>query len=149
MKTMETGRTTGAYRLYPERTHQLVEPPFPSLCAHRGLSKACPENTLPAFAAAIACGAHEFDLWPSRDGVPVVCHDSSVDRTTNGKGNIAELDWDDIRRLDAGIRFGTVWESVRIPCLDEFFERSDGLVGLNIHIQGIGPDGNTIKRKMP
>ena len=57
------------------------------LCAHRGLSHACPENTLPAFGAAIALGVDEieFDLWLSADGVPVVCHDPRVDRTTDGE----------------------------------------------------------------
>lgn len=145
---IESHRRAGVYRPYSDRARLVAEAPFPRLCAHRGLSQACPENTLPAFAAAIACGAHEieFDLWPSRDGVPVVCHDGSVDRTTDGKGNIAELDWADIRRLDAGIRFGGHWEGVRVPRLEDVLEMTDGLVGLNIHIQGVGPGGDTIRR---
>ena len=79
---------------------------FPHLCAHQGLSLACPENTLPAFAAAMGAGAHEieFDVQTSRDGVLVVCHDDSVDRTTDGRGKVAELTWGEIRTLDAGIR---------------------------------------------
>lgn len=145
---VESHRRAAAYRPHPERARQVAEAPYPRLCAHRGLSQACPENTLPAFAAAIACGVHEieFDLWTSRDGVPVVCHDHSVDRTTDGKGSIAELDWDDIRRLDAGVRFGSAWGGTRIPRLEEVLELADGRVGLNIHIQGVGPDGSTIRR---
>src|SRR5438876_9015920 len=63
-------------------------PPFPRVCAHRGLSGLCPENTLPAFAAAVALGADEIelDVWASRDGELVVCHDDDVARTSNGKG---------------------------------------------------------------
>ena len=55
---------------------------LPGICAHRGLSGAMPENTLPAFAAAIAAGAQEieFDLFPSADGIPVVSHDPDLAR---------------------------------------------------------------------
>lgn len=147
-KLMESHRKPFAYRPYPERARQLAASPFPRLCAHRGLSQACPENTLPAFAAAIASGAHEieFDLWTSRDGIPVVCHDPSVDRTTNGSGSIAGLDWAHLRQLDAGSRFGDAWAGVRLPRLEEVLDMTDGLVGLNIHVQGVGPDGDTIRR---
>ena len=77
--------------------------------------------TLPAFAAAMAAGAHEieFDLWASRDDVLVVCHDAAVDRTTDGRGKVAELTWEEIRGLDAGIRLGDAWRGVRIPRLEE------------------------------
>lgn len=145
---IESHRRPAVYRERAERAQSVAVSPFPRLCAHRGLSQACPENTLPAFAAAIASGAHEieFDLRTSRDGIPVVCHDESVDRTTNGRGKVADLSWEDIRRLDAGIRFGEVWRGVRMPRFEEVLELTDGLVGLNIHISGVGPDGSTIKR---
>ncbi len=122
--------------------------PFPHLCAHRGLSHACPENTLPAFAAAIAVGAHEleFDLLASRDGVLVVCHDHSVDRTTDGTGEVEELNWEEIRNLDVGIRCGEVWRGVRMPRLEQVLDLADDRVGLNIHIKSEGPDGTTVKR---
>ena len=117
---MELHRRPAAYRPHPERACQLAESSFPRLCAHRGLSKACPENTLPAFAAAIASGAHEieFDVRTSRDGIAVVCHDESVDRTTNGRGKVAELTWEELRRLDTGASFGEGWEGVRLPRLE-------------------------------
>jgi glycerophosphoryl diester phosphodiesterase len=69
--------------------------PFPRVCAHRGLSGLCPENTLPAFAAAVALGADEIelDVWASRDGELVVCHDDNVARTSNGKGLIGQMLW--------------------------------------------------------
>lgn len=124
------------------------QPPYPHLCAHRGLSRACPENTLPAFAAAMAVGAHEieFDLWPSRDGVLAVCHDETVDRTTNGAGKIAELTWKEIRSLDAGVRLSEEWSGIRVPRLEEVLELTGRQIGLNIHIKEAGQDGSVIKR---
>jgi len=121
--------------------------PLPRLCAHRGLSRACPENTLPALAAAIAIGAHEieFDLWLSRDGVPVVCHDRSVDRTTNGQGAIADRPWEEIRRLDAGSKTSEHWRGIRVPRLEEALALADGQVGLNIHIKEAGPEGRLVR----
>jgi glycerophosphoryl diester phosphodiesterase len=111
--------------------------PFPRLCAHRGLSEACPENTLPAFAAALSVGADEieFDLSLSRDGVAVVCHDDSFDRTTDGEGRIAEMDWAEICRLDAGIKCGEAWQGVRVPRFEEALDLTDARIGLNVHLK--------------
>lgn len=145
---IESHRRRAAYRPRVERAERITASPFPRLCAHRGLSQACPENTMPAFAAAMASGAHEieFDLRTSRDGVLVVCHDESVDRTTDGAGKVAELGWEDIRGLDAGIRCGVAWRGVRIPRLEEVLDATDGRVGLNIHVTTEGPDGATVRR---
>ena len=117
------------------------------LCAHRGVSHACPENTLPAFGAAVALGMAEieFDLWLSRDGVPVVCHDRTVDRTTDGEGEIGALDWSDIQRLDAGAYLGELWCGVRVPRLEEVLDLVGKKVVLNIHIKDQGPDGMLVK----
>lgn len=141
----------------------------PRLCAHRGVSLACPENTLPAFGAAMALGVHEieFDLWMSKDDIPVVCHDPDVERTTNGKGMIAEMTWAEISQLDAGIKCGEAWREyssdnakwsldagikcgeawrgVRMPRFEEVIELTDGRIGLNIHIKETGPEGRLVK----
>jgi glycerophosphoryl diester phosphodiesterase len=145
---IEAHRRPAVYRPRGERAQQIAKSPFPRLCAHRGLSHACPENTLPAFAAAISVGAHEieFDLRASRDGVLVVCHNESVDSTTDGTGKVAELDWEDIRRLDAGIRSGIAWRGVRMPRLEEVLDITDGRIGLNIHIKSAGTDGATVRQ---
>lgn len=129
------------------QARRIAEPPFPHICAHRGLSQACPENTLPAFAAAMAVGAHEieFDLWTSRDGIAVVCHDASVDRTTDGTGSIADLNWEDICALDAGMYRGDVWRGIRMPRLEQVLDFTDGRIGLNIHVKDPGPDGKTLR----
>jgi len=144
----ESHRRPATYRPRPERARRITASSFPRLCAHRGLSRTCPENTLPAFAAAMASGAHEIelDVRTSRDGVLMVCHDASVDRTTDGTGKVAELDWKDLRSLDAGIRSGAAWRGVRIPRLEEVLDVTDGRVGLNIHIKDEGPDGATVRR---
>ena len=74
------------------------------LIAHRGGSAEYPENTLQAFDQAIAAGAGwlEFDVQMSRDGELVVIHDTTVDRTTNGTGSVADLTFAQLRSLDAG-----------------------------------------------
>ena len=135
------------YRPYRDREQRILASPFPRLCAHRGLSHACPENTLPAFAAAVALDSVqeiELDLWLSRDGVPVVCHDPRVDRTCNGVGTVTEMDWEDIRRLDAGLRHGEAWAGIRLPRFEEVVEVTDGRVGLNIHIKNPGANGELV-----
>ena len=130
-----------------DQSRRIAESPFPRICAHRGLSQACPENTLPAFAAAMAVGAHEieFDLWTSRDGIAVVCHDAAVDRTTDGTGEIAGLDWKEICRLDAGAYRGDAWRGIRLPRLEQVLDLTDGRIGLNIHVKDPGPGGATLR----
>jgi glycerophosphoryl diester phosphodiesterase len=73
------------------------------VCGHRGYSQRYPENTLPAFEAAKAAGATtvEIDLVLTADGEPVILHDLSVDRTTNGHGFVADLTLAELRSLDA------------------------------------------------
>ena len=79
----------------------------PIIFAHRGGSALAPENTMAAFDNGLACGADglECDVHLSRDGVPVVIHDPTVDRTTNGTGAVADLRVADMAALDAGYRF--------------------------------------------
>jgi glycerophosphoryl diester phosphodiesterase len=145
---IDSHRRPGTYRPHPARTRRIIDSAFPRLCAHRGLSKACPENTTPAFAAAISAGAHEleFDVRISCDNVLVICHDDTVDRTTDGRGKVAELSWAQISDLDAGIRCAESWVRTRIPRLKEVLEMADGRIGLNIHIKDTGPGDSTIRR---
>ena len=75
----------------------------PEVIAHRGHGS-CPENTMRAFRAGHAAGADriEFDIQPSKDGDYIVIHDPTVDRTTNGTGQVCDLTTAQIRSLDAG-----------------------------------------------
>ena len=138
------------FNFYPSYIGQektITNSTLPHLCAHRGVSHACPENTLPAFGAAIAMGVQEIelDLWMSADGIPIVCHDSSVDRTTNGEGIIAEMTWANIQSLDAGITLGSEWSGVRIPRFEDILNIVDGRLSINIHIKEPGFDGQLVK----
>jgi glycerophosphoryl diester phosphodiesterase len=78
--------------------------PYPRIVAHRGGGSLAPENTLSAIRLGQALGyrAHEFDVKLSRDGVAILLHDEKLERTTNGRGRAADLDWAALRALDAG-----------------------------------------------
>ena len=98
------------------------------MIAHRGASAYAPENTLAAFQLALRQGADgvELDVQLSADGEVVVCHDGSVDRTTDGHGLVAELSLAQLKQLDAGAWFGQAFRGERIPTLAEVFESLPG-----------------------
>jgi glycerophosphoryl diester phosphodiesterase len=89
--------------------------------AHRGNSIQAPENTLTAVDQAIAIGVDriEIDVMVSKDGIPLVIHDDTVDRTTNGSGQISEMSFAGLRRLDASSWKGSAFTGEKIPSLDE------------------------------
>ncbi|APG89225.1 glycerophosphoryl diester phosphodiesterase (plasmid) [Sinorhizobium americanum CCGM7] len=91
------------------------------VCGHRGYSLHYPENTLPAFEAAKAAGATtvEIDVVLTADGEPIILHDLTVDRTTDGHGFAADLSLEQIRRLDAGVRFHPAFAGTKIPTVAE------------------------------
>src|SRR5271170_2377398 len=92
--------------------------------AHRGASAVAPENTIAAFDEAIRLGASavEFDVRLTADAVPVVIHDETVDRTTNGRGAVNSLTRLDLLRLDAGSWKHPRFSGVRIPTLQEVLQ---------------------------
>ena len=112
-------------------------PDHPLCMAHRGASARAPENTLAAFKEAIRLGVDsiELDVHLSADGVPMVIHDDSVDRTTNGRGPVSSLTCRSLRRLDAGAWFSSRFRGERIPTLEEALECARGRCGLNIEIK--------------
>ena len=77
---------------------------FPRLFAHRGGGSLAPENTLAAIRIGQSLGftAHEIDVKLSRDGVPLLLHDPTLERTTSGRGRAADLTWEQMQHLDAG-----------------------------------------------
>lgn len=108
--------------------------------AHRGLETQAPENTLAAFQMAINEGADgfELDVQLTKDGHVVVIHDLTVDRTTNGKGGVKDKTLDDLRRLDAGSWFNSVFAGERIPTLQEVLRRFPGPVVIDIELKNAG-----------
>ena len=111
--------------------------PVRGICAHRGEQKDFPENTVPAFLAAVERGAHEveFDVGLTRDGKMVVMHDLTVDRTTNGKGKITELTFDEIRALDAGSWKSDKFKGTKVPTFDEAIDCLPRNIWINIHLK--------------
>jgi len=97
--------------------------PTPLVIAHRGDSSHRPENTLAAFAAGLETGAAivEFDVHLTRDGEVVVIHDKTIDRTTDGRGEVKQMSLAEIRRFSAGYpsRFGKTYAGERVPTLAE------------------------------
>jgi glycerophosphoryl diester phosphodiesterase len=84
--------------------HPALHATRPLVIAHRGGALLRPENTLPAFdhAASLGADGFELDVHLSRDGVPVVIHDSTLERTTGGAGRVADLTADELARIDVG-----------------------------------------------
>jgi glycerophosphoryl diester phosphodiesterase len=92
---------------------------LPRLIGHRGSARHAPENTLAGLRMAAAQGLLmvEVDVMLTRDGVPILMHDETLDRTTSGRGRIEDLDYADIQGLDAGRWFGPAFAGERIPTL--------------------------------
>ena len=110
---------------------------YPRLCAHRGFNAVAPENSMPAFGAAIALGAKEieFDLWVTTDGEIVSCHDSSLDRVSTGTGKIYDHSYAQLCELDFGVKFGEKFKGLRIVRFEEILQKYAGHAIMNIHIK--------------
>jgi len=100
------------------------------IVGHRGACGHAPENTLRSFARAIELGCHrtELDVQVSADGVAVVMHDATVDRTTNGQGAVSALDLQQLKQLDAG-------EGEKIPTLEEVMALCRHKIALQIELK--------------
>lgn len=106
--------------------------------AHRGGSALAPENTLAAFrnAMALPVDAIELDVHMSRDGHMIVFHDNTVDKRTDGQGNILDLDFDYLRGLNAAAHFPGGWpQPQQIPTLREVLNIAKGHVQVYIEIK--------------
>ena len=105
------------------------------LIGHRGARAIDPENTMRSIKTAITCGAHmvEVDVRLSKDGIPIVIHDETVDRTTNGSGSVSEMYAHEICELDAG-------GGENVPMLDDvlqFIKTADIILIIEIKEVGI------------
>ncbi len=104
----------------------------PLIIGHRGASHAAPENTLAAFRLALEEGADgiEFDVQPAADGVPVVIHDHTLNRTTNGRGPVDRLPAAELGRLDAG-------QGEPVPTLEAVFAEFGSRLLYNVEIKDV------------
>ncbi len=113
-------------------------------CAHRGLSALMPENTLPAFAAALALGADEieFDVRLTKDLKLIVSHDGTLERISNGEGQLSDFTLQELRKLNIGIKKG--WQ-VSFCTVEEVFAQFAKKIVFNIHLKEHGEDGYLVK----
>jgi glycerophosphoryl diester phosphodiesterase len=105
--------------------------------AHRGAKTVAPENTLPAFQAALDMGVDgiELDVQRSADGQLFIMHNFTVDATTNGQGKVADLTAAQLARLDAGRWFDPAFAGVGVPTLQEVFDLVGRRCRINVEIK--------------
>jgi len=110
--------------------------PGGGICAHQGDNSAFPANTVPAFESAADKGAAmvEMDVKRCSTGELIIMHDQTVDRTTNGTGEIGKLTFEQIRALDAGVRISPKFAGTKVPTFDEAIDclPKDG-IWINVH----------------
>ncbi len=115
---------------------------YPRVCAHRGFSTVAPENSMPAFGAAVGMGADEieFDLWPTKDGEIVSCHDLNLDRVSNGSGLITDHTLKELEELDFGVKFGEKFAGLKIVRFEDILRKFAGHTIMNIHVKHLSED---------
>ncbi|NHN34103.1 glycerophosphodiester phosphodiesterase [Paenibacillus agricola] len=121
------------------------------IVAHRGWSGKAPENTLAAIELALAESAIdmiEFDVHLSKDGVPVVIHDHTLERTTNGKGRVNQHTFDELRQLDAGSWFAPEFKGETIPSLEEVLKLAKGRCKLAVELKTKANNYEGIEQKV-
>jgi len=110
------------------------------LTGHRGAAGLAPENNISSIKKALELNVDrvEIDVQQTKDKVVISMHDKSIDRTTNGKGLVKDLTYNEILKYSAGIKFAKEFESDKVPTLNEVFETVNGNAVLVIEIK----DGN-------
>lgn len=111
---------------------------LPKIIGHRGACGYAPENTLESIRTAADMGLKwvELDVKLTRDAVPILFHDETLDRTTNGTGIVAETNWDDIEQLESGSWFSPGFTGTKIASLEEAIELLIELdLGFNLELK--------------
>lgn len=122
-----------------------------NVISHRGANIYAPQNTLPAFEKSIAIGVDGFetDIHITKDDKLVLCHNYTIDETSNGKGSIAEMTLEGLEHYDFGSYFSPKFKGTKIPTIDEFLslvERTDISV-LNIELKSPGETETAIVKE--
>ena len=109
------------------------------IISHRGANREAPQNTLPAFKRSFEIGVDgiETDVHLTADGVPVICHNYTIDKTSNGRGAIREMNFDVFKQFDFGSYFSYDFEGTKAPSLDELLSlcENQDMSTLNIEIK--------------
>ena len=135
---IEEGRRPWKYR----PAGSAIVPPdrwmkYPRVCAHREFNTIAPENSMPAYGAAVAMGAEEieFDLWPTKDGEIVSLHDSTLDRVSTGTGKVWDYTYQELLAFDFGIRHSNAFKGLKILRFDEILSKFACHTIMNIHVK--------------
>lgn len=121
-----------------------------NVISHRGANRYAPQNTLAAFEKAVSLGIDGFetDIHLTKDGQLVICHNYTIDETSDGKGKISEMTLSQLEKFDFGNYFSPRYKNTKIPTVDEFLalvETTDIKV-LNIEIKSpLEPDTDIVK----
>lgn len=104
--------------------------------AHRGYSETAPENTLPAYKLAKQNGFNyvECDVSFTSDGIPMLLHDATIDRTSNGSGTLSQMTYAQVRQYDFGSWKNSSYAGTVIPTLEEFITLCRN-IGLHPYIE--------------
>ena len=105
--------------------------------AHRGASSYAPENTHSAFRLAIEMQSEmiELDVSLSKDGIPVIIHDETVDRTTKAKGLVSDFTLKNLKDLETGSWFSSKFDGEKFPTLEEVLSYTKDKISVNIEIK--------------
>ncbi|MDR3620072.1 MAG: glycerophosphodiester phosphodiesterase family protein [Paludisphaera borealis] len=136
-------QTDRAEEVLARQALKAIRPGGAKVAHHRGASHYVPENTLEALKKSVALGADfvEFDIRTTRDGAFVLIHDSSLDRTTTGRGPVRDRTSGEVAALDAGSWFGRPFSGLKVPTLDAFLDAVAPLgVGLYVDAKDIPPE---------
>ena len=111
--------------------------PYPRVCAHRGMCNAAPDNSLPAYGAAIALGVDEIelDVLPTKDGHLISMHDRDLTRISNGVGMEYEHTLQELLALDFGSIFSPAYKGLRLLMLEDVLKKLGRSVIMNIHMK--------------
>ncbi len=111
---------------------------LPRVIGHRGAAGYAPENTIDSIHTAADMGIKwvELDVKITKDEVPIIFHDDTLERTTNGSGNVADKTYEELKELDAGSWYADSFLNVQIPTLEDVIDvLIDRDLGLNLEIK--------------
>ena len=135
---IDEGRRPWLYR--PAGSMMLADDdhlPYPRVCAHRGFNSIAPENSMPAYGAAVALGAEEieFDIWSTKDGELVSCHDNTLDRVSDGTGKIGDYTFEELLAFDFGVKKDEHFKGLKIIRFDDILKKFACTTIMNIHVK--------------
>jgi glycerophosphoryl diester phosphodiesterase len=119
-----------------------------SVIAHRGFSSVAPENTISAVKKALELGVDiiEIDVHLTKDSIPVLFHDNTLNRTSTGKGQISKYTFAELTSFDAGVKYSKKYRGEKIPSLEEVIKLVNGQCKLLIEIKPNGSKNKGIEK---